>query len=321
MTELNGVIDRLGETHADALRWFDSHAGQTLTWSEIKDHALTGTRLVTQAKGIYKPAYMDFALSVRQTLSGPYADLAVERDQDGSWLYPYFQENADPSKRDAEATNRGLMKCMAEGVPVGVLIQTKPKPGVLYDVLGLAYVSEWDDGYFYLEGMNKSVEKAAGPKLSSAAKTLARIERSPSSLEPFDVTANIDLREKKMAEVVLRRGQGKFRRNVLNAYDRHCAISGCDAVEALEAAHISQYLGDAANHVQNGLLLRGDLHTLYDLGLLAIEPEGLTILLAPSLRRSVYKEFAGKGIRVPSDASLHPSREALAQHLVWAGLQ
>ena len=68
------------------------------------------------------------------------------------WVYPYFQENADPSQRDKEATNRGLIKCMEEGIPVGVLMQAKPKPGVEYNVLGLATVAEWRDGYLILEG-------------------------------------------------------------------------------------------------------------------------------------------------------------------------
>ena len=67
-----------------------------------------------------------------------YESAANVRRDDGSWVYPYFQENADPSQRDREATNRGLMKCMEEGIPVGVLMQAKPKPGVEYDVLGLA---------------------------------------------------------------------------------------------------------------------------------------------------------------------------------------
>ena len=116
-------------------------------------HIGQGARLATQAKGIYKPRYTDFALSVRQTLDSPCADKEVVRRDDGSWVYPYFQENGNSSQRDAEATNRGLMKCMEEGIPVGVLMQTKPKPGVEYNVLGLATVAEWRDGYFHFGGV------------------------------------------------------------------------------------------------------------------------------------------------------------------------
>jgi putative restriction endonuclease len=153
VTTLDAAIAKVEGEHAEALRWFRDHAGQTVGWQEIKDHADLGARLVTQAKGIYKPHYTAFALSVRQTLDSPYADKEVVRRDDGSWVYPYFQENADPSQRDTEATNRGLIKCMEEGIPVGVLMQSKPKPGVEYNVLGLATVAEWRDGYFILAGV------------------------------------------------------------------------------------------------------------------------------------------------------------------------
>jgi len=73
---------------------------------------------------------LEYAVSVRQTITGPYADKEVEYRPDGSWVYPYFQENPDPAKRDDEFTNRGLMRCKEDGIPVGVLVQEKPKPGV-----------------------------------------------------------------------------------------------------------------------------------------------------------------------------------------------
>jgi putative restriction endonuclease len=107
-TDLEAAIAKVSGEHADALHWFSDHTGQTVGWDEIKDHADQGARLVTQAKGIYKPHYTNFALSVRQTLDSPYADKEIERRADGSWVYPYFQENPDPSQRDREATNPGL---------------------------------------------------------------------------------------------------------------------------------------------------------------------------------------------------------------------
>ena len=150
--DLESAISKLTREHERALRWFENHTGQTLAWSEIAANTETGVRLATLAKGIYKPAYTDYALSVRQAIDGPYADKEVDRREDGSWTYPYYQENADLPQRDRAATNRGLVKCMNDGVPIGVLLQTKPKPGVEYEVLGLAMVTEWEDGYFILEG-------------------------------------------------------------------------------------------------------------------------------------------------------------------------
>jgi putative restriction endonuclease len=110
MPALDDVLARLTGEHVLALRWFRVHTGQIIAWSDIQAHAEKGARLVTQAKGIYKPRYMEYALSVRQTLDSPYADKEVQRRPDGSWVYPYFQENQIPEQRDKEATNRGLVK-------------------------------------------------------------------------------------------------------------------------------------------------------------------------------------------------------------------
>jgi len=109
-------------------------------------------RIVTKAKGIYKPAESDYALSVRETLAGVYPDRKPVYRHDGTWFYDYFQESEDPNERDNYFTNRGLMRCADDRVPVGVMKQTQPKPNVRYQILGLALVSGWRDGWFRLEG-------------------------------------------------------------------------------------------------------------------------------------------------------------------------
>lgn len=53
---------------------------------------------------------------------------------------------------------------------------------------------------------------------------------------------------------------------LLKAYGGKCAITGCDVLEALEAAHIYPLQGVATNDASSGLLRRSDLHTLFDLG-------------------------------------------------------
>jgi len=76
----------------------------------------------------------------------------------------------------------------------------------------------------------------------------------------------------------------------------------------LEAAHIDPYRGRESNHPENGLLLRADLHTLFDLDLLGINPETLEILLSPSACRSGYQLFQGKILSVEG---VRPSVRAL----------
>ena len=79
----------------------------------------------------------------------------------------------------------------------------------------------------------------------------------------------------------------------------------------LEAAHITPYLGSLTNHVSNGLLLRTDLHTLFDCGLLAIEPKTRTVVIANALKGSSYAKIAGKVVRPPKDAASGPSKRNL----------
>ncbi|WP_247547497.1 HNH endonuclease signature motif containing protein [Bradyrhizobium sp. 177] len=109
------------------------------------------------------------------------------------------------------------------------------------------------------------------------------------------------------------------RKKLLGAYKR-CAITGCDAVEALEAAHIAPYRGDHTDHVQNGLLLRADIHSLFDLGLLSIDPRTMSVVVALHLRKTTYGQLAGSQLLLPTNLRERPSIEALANHLSWAGI-
>ena len=68
-------------------------------------------------------------------------------------------------------------------------------------------------------------------------------------------------------------GQGGFRALVTDAYTRRCAISGERTLPALEAAHIKDYAKAGPNRIENGLLLRSDIHKLFDAGYVTVTPE------------------------------------------------
>jgi putative restriction endonuclease len=70
-----------------------------------------------------------------------------------------------------------------------------------------------------------------------------------------------------------RLGQGAFRILVIGAYKRKCAISGEKALPVLQAAHIRPFNEQGPNSVNNGLLLRSDLHILFDRGYITVSPE------------------------------------------------
>ncbi len=109
--------------------------------------------------------------------------------------------------------------------------------------------------------------------------------------------------------IKLRRGQPLFRRALIEAYGGCCAITGCDAEPALEAAHILPYDGEYTNVVQNGLLLRGDVHTLFDLDLIRINPDSMAVEVDESLSDTQYATLNGTQLRVPNEESLRPNPE------------
>ena len=89
--------------------------------------------------------------------------------------------------------------------------------------------------------------------------------------------------------------QQAFRSALLAAYEGRCCVTGLAISEALEAAHILPHTGDARfDVVENGLLLRRDLHTLFDAFLWSINPETSKVVLAKPLINSAYREFEGK---------------------------
>jgi hypothetical protein len=133
-------------------------------------------------------------------------------------------------------------------------------------------------------------------------------------VEPFDPTRIEDGRQRVLRAIAQRQGQVAFRAQLLKAYDGRCALTSVEVPWVLEAAHIVPYRGRQTNHVTNGLLLRADLHVLFDLGLLRIDPKSLTVELDPSLHGTPYAELSGRMLRLPSSLEQRPNVGALAWH-------
>jgi predicted restriction endonuclease len=74
------------------------------------------------------------------------------------------------------------------------------------------------------------------------------------------------------------------------------------------------YRGSATNVVSNGLLLRADLHVLFDCGLIAIDPDKMLVVISSSLRNTGYRQLDGKALRLPKTPAHRPNRKALEQH-------
>jgi len=116
-----------------------------------------------------------------------------------------------------------------------------------------------------------------------------------------------------------RLGQGAFRVLVTDAYTRRCAITGERTLPALEAAHIKPFSKTGPNQTANGLLLRSDLHKLFDLGYVTVIP-GLAVEVSRKIKeefengRDYYALHGRKLVVVPSTQKDRPSSQFLEWH-------
>jgi putative restriction endonuclease len=115
-----------------------------------------------------------------------------------------------------------------------------------------------------------------------------------------------------------RLGQGAFRVLVTDIYRRRCAVTLERTLPALEAAHIRPYGEGGAHEAPNGLLLRRDIHSLFDAGYATVTPE-----LRFEVSRRIREEFEngrhyyalhGNRIEAPHDIGQRPERTELTWH-------
>jgi hypothetical protein len=306
------LIARISPEHRRRLAWFEEHKGEV---SVTPGPLVDGLLLVSKPKGIYKPGDLPYALSIRINVDSPYADGVPVPTPGGGWLLSYHQENADPADRDMIFTNRGLMRCIADRVPVGVL-RERPPAGrrSQYDVLGLAMPVRWSDGYFFFESLNPRAAPVIDP-VSDVLEATARAEVDQEAAAGRGLDDDYDARLRVYRQIVSRRGQSGFRAALLEAYQGRCAVTGCDAAAALEGAHLRPYRGPESNAVTNGLLLRADIHTLFDLRLLAPDPVTRNIVVSKLLAGTQYEVLSTSRLADPAAAWQRPNLEAL--EIIW----
>jgi len=115
-----------------------------------------------------------------------------------------------------------------------------------------------------------------------------------------------------------RLGQAGFRLAVLDAYGRACAVTSEHSLPVLEAAHIRPYAEGGVHDVRNGLLLRSDLHRLFDRGYVTVTPDGAvrvsSMLRADFANGRSYYPLDGQTIHLPARRADRPDRDLLAWH-------
>ncbi len=145
-------------------------------------------------------------------------------------------------------------------------------------------------------------------------------ERDMAKLQLLEPQNSKEGRQAVVDPIIKRRGHPGFRQALLEAYEYRCAITNFTAVDALEAAYIVPFRGKSTHHASNGLLLRADVHTLFDLGKIAVDTKTMSVVISDDLMDTSYRILAGRPLRYPRDESQRPSTEALDLHRRLAGL-
>lgn len=98
-----------------------------------------------------------------------------------------------------------------------------------------------------------------------------------------------------------RRGRTDLRKQLLKAYDNRCAMTGACVTDLLEVAYVMPYPDGDVHSTSNTMPLRSDLHTLWDLNLLGVDPESNRIAVAPALAETSYARLAGRPLVMRRD--------------------
>lgn len=302
---LDMTLSRLGDRHAEALDWFSRSAGQIgpRPWRRKGASVVSGVDLpLTAQRGIHQPSGMEHALSVAITRRSAYLDGRPQPIDDGKWILPYSEHSGADGSGSESRWNRALQRNLRDRIPVGVFMQVS---GSDYLNLGLAMPESFDKttGTFLLRGPMTHMDAAEtwqspapGPDVNVMV----------AELGPSD----------SYGPVRRRQAQDVFRRTLLQAYDGKCCVSLFDAEEALQGAHILNYSGRGSQVAENGLLLRADLHLLFDQHLISVEPGSLRVRVAGRIRNTAYQEYDGAPLKPTTRHDLAPDPARLSVH--WA---
>lgn len=305
---LQDTLAKLGSDHARALEWFVDHEGDVgpRPWRRDGQSVVPGVSMaMTAERGIHKPSQLPCALSIGATSSSLYLDGQQTPVGDGTWILPYRQHVGADGQGYESRWNRALLKNVRDRIPVGVFV---PAIGGANLNLGLAMPESFDPstGTFLLRGPMRFAQSAAVWEIPVwTSDDLDQALLAEEEADPLIMTL-----------VRQRRAQGAFRDSLLEAYSGRCCVTKYDTEAALQGAHILAYSGRSSQIPSNGLLLRADLHILFDRHLLAIEPKDLTVRVAPAISSSAYGELEGRPISRPDREELCPDPSRLKVH--WA---
>lgn len=308
-----------------AWAWFQEHEGEQCRHLPKGPDNPAGMPFPLSAeRGIHSPSpkwlslpYAPgarYALSIHSNGIRRYDDQPVVHRPDGTWTFDYKAHKTSEGKVQSWSLNDPLMNCLRDGIPVGVLIKD-PKTG-LYDIMGLAFVEQYNpvlDTFTFHGPVNVRTESS---RIFSLVRELELDTTGTRELEELRRMAAHDSDERARSYIsqVRREGQERFRRNVSKAYTNRCAITGVTIPYVLQAAHIDPYRSKKSQVTPNGILLRADIHILYDSNLLGIRPDDHKIELAESALMEPYAQYHDTILSIPKNAADQPDDELLDLH-------
>jgi putative restriction endonuclease len=170
--------------------------------------------------------------------------------------------------------------------------------------------------------VGKGFDSETGPGKALWEAVCERLKQSPAPLMEKGTATDAAIQSGGFGRPQIihpRLGQGLFRILVTNAYSRRCAITGERTLPVLGAAHIRSYTLVRRHEVLNGLLLRADLHKLFDEGYLTVDLQDRRIAVSRRIKEEFengkdYHKLEGVPLREPAERWTRPSAENLEYH-------
>ena len=163
-----------------------------------------------------------------------------------------------------------------------------------------------------VQGKTYDLTTPTGSRLWNQVMERLQVGRGGRVAEPDEAV------RRRPVEVLQRLGQGAFRILVTDLYERRCAITREKALPVLQAAHIQPVASGGSHRLSNGLLLRSDVHTLFDRGYLTVTPER-RVRVSRRLKADFdngehYYQLEGNTLWVPQRPEAQPRRDLLEWH-------
>ena len=193
----------------------------------------------------------------------------------GRWILSMLRDEALSQAKKGETSAWAI-----KGIPPGYL-----EKRFIAAALG-SYIKFHSDINLELEEVKEALE--------SEQSSLGYIDKE--KIDNWLEADNDEKESRQLVAVKIRRGQSKFRKNILHKYNSKCVVTGCSTTDVLEAAHILHHSESGINHSSNGILLRSDIHVLFDLDKLKINPKSFKIEIDESLKSSEYFKYNEKMI-------------------------